>query len=123
MKITIHGNTISKKNSKQIVPTSDGKHRVISSANYQQWAKDAMWQLKQYQPQVWRYPVKVRMTFYRENKRRADYNNLGQGPLDCLVAAGILADDDMAHVLPEYMPWQVDKAAPRVEIEIEEAGQ
>ena len=118
MKIIINGQTISKKNSKRIVPTQNGKSRVISSAPYLQWAEAAKWQLAGYQPRPWRYPVRVRFTFYRQNAHRFDYNNLSQGPLDLLVEAGILADDDMTHVTPEFAGWQVDKIYPRVEIEI-----
>lgn len=103
--------------------TDSGKPRLISSKQYRQWATAALWQLKTH-PAVgrqWKYPLTVYFKFYRKTRRRWDYNNLSQGPLDLLTEAGIIEDDDMNHVIPNFSGgWEVDKKNPRVEMYLEE---
>lgn len=60
------------------------------------------------------------LPFYRATRRKFDHLNIAQGPLDLMVEAGILADDDMIHVLPGCFEWSVDKDNPRVEVVISE---
>jgi len=123
MLIIIEGEVYSKKNSKQIVGNS-GKPRLISSKQYLQRAEGALWQLKVH-PAVgrqWKYPLTAYFKFFRKTKRRFDYNNLSQGPLDLLAEAGIIKDDDMNHIIPNFSAgWIVDKQNPRVEIYLEES--
>lgn len=122
MLIVIEGEVYSKKNSRQFVGTK-GKPRLLPSKQYRQWADDVLWQLKVH-PAVgrrWKYPLTAYFKFYRKTKRRFDYNNLSQGPLDLLVDAGIIEDDSMNHIIPNFSAgWAIDKKNPRVEIFLEE---
>lgn len=119
--ITIPGNTMSLKNSKRII-MAGGRPRLLSSQPYEAWANHAGWELKASGliDHKWRYPVTIHFHFVRATKQKFDYINLAQGPLDLLVQAGILKDDDMTHVIPGRFTWAVDKENPRCELTIEE---
>lgn len=119
--LTIPGQTISKKNSKRIV--SGGKKPIlISSEAYLEWAKAALWQLKGNEliGRNWQYPVFVAFHFVRKTKQPFDFNNLTQGVCDLLIEAGIIADDDMNHLIPCRFSWEVDRANPRCVVAISE---
>ena len=121
-RLIIPGETPSLKNSKRIVTTNNGRRRIIASERYEAWANAIRVRLGQCSlaGHPWSYPVQVDFHFYRTTRRRFDYINLAQGPLDLMVEAGILADDDMMHVVPGCFEWSVDKDNPRVEIVISE---
>lgn len=122
--VTIPGQTISLKNSKQIVVTGKGKRRIIASEAYQSYANAALWQLKTNElvGYKWRYPLLLSFHFVRKGKHLFDYNNLTQGVCDLLVQAGIIAADDMNHVIPAGFSWEVDKVNPRCVVTIQEQG-
>jgi len=115
--ITIRGSTPSQKNSKQIfINRATGKPFITSSVKVKAWQQDALWQLKGVKPIV-DYPVCLTMTFYYDSKRRHDLDNSSSGVLDILVKAGILVDDDVAHVDQlELVFGGYDKTNARVEI-------
>ena len=119
--ITIQGSTPSLKNSKRIIHINR-RPRIIPSTFFEAWAQRAIWDLKvsDLVGHDWAYPVKVSFHFYRRDRRKFDYINLAQGPLDLLVSAGILVDDDMKHVIPGDFSWEVDKTNPRCDLKIEE---
>lgn len=100
-RLTLPSETPSLKNSKQIV-TAGRFPKLVPSKFYRQWAKPILKRLKRCElvGHQWAYPVTIDFHFYRASRRRFDYINLAQGPLDLLVEAGILADDDMACVIP-----------------------
>lgn len=122
--LTIPGETPSLKNSKQVIQVK-GKPRLIPSKAYQDWAKGLILELKRCElaGQEWNYPIKVDFHFYRSTYRRFDFINLAQGPLDLMVEAGILTDDDMCHVIPGEWGWSVDKGNPRAVLTIHDGGQ
>jgi Holliday junction resolvase RusA-like endonuclease len=122
VKLTILGQTPSKKNSKRIV-RSGGRTFLISSKQCLDWEKSAEIQiLNQLQNDTSQitmsYPLNVKMFFYRESKRRWDYNNIGQAVLDILVKMKLLIDDDAEHCVPVYEGYEIDKENPRVEVTI-----
>ena len=86
-RLILPGETPSLKNSKRIVVAGDGKRRIIASATYKTWAKAIIGQLKRCQlvGHAWRYPVRIDFHFYRTTRRKFDYINLAQGPLDLMV--------------------------------------
>ena len=138
-KLIIPGNVPSLKNSKQLavlgtLPGRNGQPykawlnrllkqiKIVPSKNYQQYKRRTLPLLKSCNlvGHKWQYPVMVHFHFYRATRRKFDHLNIAQGPLDLMVEAGILADDDMIHVLPGCFEWSVDKDNPRVEIIISE---
>lgn len=119
--LTIPGETPSLKNSKRIVWA--GRYpKLVPSKFYLDWFEESHWRLKGSEliGERWQYPVTIDFIFYRRTRSRFDFVNLAQGPLDLLVEAGILDDDDMRHVIPGRMTWEVDKGNPRVEMVIRE---
>lgn len=64
--------------------------------------------------------VHLNIHFVESNHRR-DYDNIMTGQkfiLDALQQAGVIEDDDQAHVLPSRFSFSVDPDYPRVEVEI-----
>lgn len=119
MRIVIHGQVRPKKNSKQIVYNPRTKRRfVVSSATYNKWHKDALWQLKGI-GHVEGYPIAIDMVFYAESKRKFDLDNLSASILDTLQDANIIEDDDCYHIGKVTLRFGgVDKHNPRAEITI-----
>jgi crossover junction endodeoxyribonuclease RusA len=65
---------------------------------------------------------KVTVVWFTPDRRRRDPDSLGpflKAALDGLVAAGVLADDCVPHVVETSMRIEVDRDAPRIEIEIQ----
>lgn len=121
--IVIFGELYSSKNSKRIVRFGD-KMALISSKAYLSSVKPIEQQLV-----LNRYkwlkeienvpkPLKIAFKIYRRTHRRADYTNLLQGLADLMVKCGWLIDDNMDEFLPVFIPYEVDKNNPRVEISI-----
>ena len=131
MKIIIPGNTIVKKNSQRIIKfRRKGARRltraIAPSLAYEKWEESALASLLSNR-QVWQgtYPVELKLFYYRENARKFDLSNLGEGVQDVLVKAGVLIDDSMKYVVQvidkrgKYYGWDIDKENPRVEIKIQ----
>lgn len=125
VKIVILGNTASLKNSKQVFAKAD---RVIFTASktYKEWKGPAEAELRSTYARLigreWKYPLRVDFFFARRDRRKFDYINIAQAPLDLLVEVGILRDDDMTSVIPGEWSHTVDKENPRVELIIHELG-
>ncbi len=61
------------------------------------------------------------MVFYYQTKHRKDIDNSTTTILDCMKEAGIIEDDDVAHVNELYSFFGgYDKEDPRVEILLED---
>jgi len=70
-------------------------------------------------------PVILRYTFYEADKRRDKDNVAGYAmklTQDALVKAGYLNGDGWADIANFSFSWMVDKARPRIEVEILEFG-
>lgn len=113
----IHGNTPSKKNSKQII-YKNGKPLIISSNNHATWHKDALKQI------VWgNQPLtttkEIQLFFYGKDKRKFDISNKAESILDLLVDRGVLEDDNYSVVPRLVLQYQgIDTLNPRCEIHI-----
>lgn len=59
----------------------------------------------------------LRITFYFADRRRHDADNYCKFLLDGLVSAGVIADDDFAHVA-YFVRGGVDKNNPRTVVEV-----
>lgn len=120
MRLVISGEVPSLKNSKQIfVNKRTGKPFITSSQNSKKWQAEAKRQLQEQFAgyKVSGYPISIAFTFYLGAKRRKDLDNLLSGCLDAMVHAGVLEDDDVAHVDNIDISFGgYDKEAPRVEI-------
>lgn len=103
-------NVASKKNSKQWV----GK-RLISSKTVRNYEK-AMSLVFEENKQRWLQEIKdktppyyVVFYFYRDSRRKADFVNICQLPLDMFQEYGYIEDDDTKHLIPIYGGEEVVK--------------
>ena len=121
--ITIIGELYSSKNSKRIVKFGD-RMALISSKAYMSSVKPIEQQLM-----LNRYkwlkeienrpkPLKIEFKIYRKTHRRFDYVNIIQGLQDLMVKCRWLEDDNADEILPVFIPYEVDKNNPRVEISV-----
>lgn len=75
-------------------------------------------------PKVYKYPIRLKITWYEPNMRR-DVDNItfaSKFIMDALVEAEIITDDSQKYVRCIYNEVEVDKANPRIEIEIIEGS-
>ena len=116
MRIVIHGETPSKKNSR--VNTRSG--RSFPSRRYMEWHDCAVAQVLSqgagHVPRGGR--VSVTMTFWHGDRRRRDSDNQCSSVLDMLVDAGVLPDDSWAVVPEKHIYDRHEAGKARVEIEI-----
>ena len=121
MKITIHGDTPSKKNSR-IILCRGGKPVNIPSKHYREWHKDALWQLRE--QKVFSCPykeIRAEIEIFPKTKRKADLTNKAESVMDLLVDAEVLEDDNWYIVKEVRIVFGgVDKDNPRAEFELKE---
>lgn len=55
------------------------------------------------------FPIKLHMYFVRDSKRKFDYVNACQLPLDLLVKANLLPDDNADYIIPVFESYHIDK--------------
>ena len=119
MKIIIPLNPVTKKNHGQIIMLK-GRPIMLPSKPYVEYEKKC----KQYMPKLDKpidYPIKLKVTYYMETKRKCDLTNLLQASCDILVKYGVLEDDNYTIVASmDGSKVFYDKENPRCEIEIEE---
>lgn len=120
-KLTVYGETPSKKNSK--VYTRGG--RFIPSAAHREWHQGALIDLAVQKkrmgadrPEQIDRPVSVRMTFYHGNNVRRDSDNQASSIMDLLQDARILKDDCWQIVREITIINRFDKGHARCEIVI-----
>ena len=121
IKLTVYGETPSKKNSK--VFTKGG--RFIPSAAHRDWYQGALIdlavQLKKMGPErpvKIDTPVAICLTFYHGNNVRRDCDNQTSSILDLLQDAQVLADDCWQIVREITVRNKADKGHARCEIDI-----
>ena len=124
--IVLIGDTISKKNSPQIVYPKQKEESnkkpypfIIPSNAYKKWHKKNVDYLNGKHYLIdWNYPIQLSIQFFRASKRSFDYNNMGQGVQDVLVDVGIVRDDSINDLVPVFLPARIDRENPRCEITI-----
>lgn len=120
----IPGDVMSKKNSKQMVTLKDGRKFLISSKyvkNYEDSTKHYWKNLRNRflaEIQNKEKPYNIEFHFVFSSKRKRDYCNMIQLPLDLMQEHEWLEDDDMDTVLPIYKPYSVDRFNPGLYIKI-----
>lgn len=117
--MTIYGNPKTKKNSSQIILNRNtGRPMLIPSKAYKQYEKDCGMQLKGKGMKI-DYPVNLKATYYRKDRRKVDLSNLHEALQDILVKYGVLADDNFTIVVAhDGSRVEIDKENPRTEVEI-----
>ncbi len=55
------------------------------------------------------FPIKVGFYFIRDSKRKFDFINAAQLPCDLMVKHGWIEDDDMSHLIPVFLGYEVNK--------------
>lgn len=63
-------------------------------------------------------PYKIGFYFIRDSKRKFDYINAAQLPLDLMQDYDWIDDDDVDNVIPVFLGYEVDKNNAGVRIEI-----
>lgn len=121
IRIVIHGEPRTKKNSSRIVKV--GKFsKLIPSKAYCDYEKDFIWQCKLLKAHILNidYKCNIKCVYYMKTKRKVDLTNLLGGTMDCLVSAGVIKDDNCNIAYSHNGSYvDYDKNNPRVEIEIE----
>lgn len=115
--LTITGDTVSKKNSKQLIHVR-GRTLIISSKAYKKWHDRAISQLSAKQAVAGQISG-VELIFYPSTKRKFDLSNHTESIMDLLVDAGVIEDDNYS-IVPELIIkfGGQDKENPRCEITI-----
>ena len=120
-KITILGQTPSKKNSR--INTRSG--RSFPSKRYSEWHKSASEQLEALNPIRDRGDsdkVTINYMFYVQDLRRRDVSNMIESINDLFVDLGIVEDDDWKHVRIGFGDAELDRKNTRAEITIKPNG-
>lgn len=119
MRFTIPVAPVTKKNSQRII-YAGGRPRIIPSAKYKQYEKDAGAFIPFVNEPI-RTPVNVRAVFYMPTRRRVDLVNLQEALLDVLTLYGVIEDDNSRIVASmDGSRVDYDNANPRTEVFIEE---
>jgi Holliday junction resolvase RusA-like endonuclease len=61
-------------------------------------------------------PLKVGFYFIRNSKRKFDYVNVAQLPLDLMQEYGWIEDDCMNEIIPYFLGYEIDKNNPGLKI-------
>lgn len=117
--IFISGNVPSSKNSKQWT----GKMLINSKTvrNYIKNHCDEWWKNTEKFKEMIKgkeKPYRIGFYFIRDSKRKFDYINAAQLPLDLMQDYDWIDDDDVNNVIPVFLGYEVDKKNPGVRIEI-----
>ncbi|AKC96132.1 crossover junction endodeoxyribonuclease RusA [Sneathia vaginalis] len=110
--IYIRGNVPSSKNSKQWT----GK-TLIMSETVRKYNKNYGYQyddpenIKKFKKMIEHEikPLKIGFYFIRDSRRKFDYVNIAQYPLDMMVKNGWIDDDNAEEVIPIFLGYKVDK--------------
>lgn len=122
--ITIYGELHSSKNGKSIINIK-GKPMLISKKVVRDSEKGLLAQmiLNRYkfisETKNLSKPLKIVFKIYRQTKRRFDYINIVQQFQDCMVKSGWIPDDNANEMIPVFLPYEVDKKNPRVEVSVQ----
>lgn len=127
MKIKIDGNIPSLKNSKQIFFNKrTGKSFITASSTVKKYldSKGYQWEdkntVKAFKDRLegLEKPYKIGFYFIRDSKRKFDYINALQLPLDLMTANGWIDDDNCDEIIPVILGYEVDKTNAGVIIEV-----
>lgn len=121
LNLTIYGQPRSKKNSMQAI-CKNGKPRLIQSALYLKYEREALRQLLRWGNYQFDSPVRVVCKYWVQDRRKRDLINLLAATHDILEKAAIIKDDSLIKRVDGSEIVGVDKLNPRVEVRIEVMG-
>jgi len=118
-KIFIPVNVASSKNSKQwtgkfLVSSKTTQSYTKATSDFYSIYKHQFKEMVKDQPK----PYKIGFYFIRDSKRRFDFVNVAQCPLDMMVKHGWIDDDNADEVIPVFLGYDVDKQKAGLEITI-----
>lgn len=118
-KIFIKGNVPSSKNSKRwtgITLINSETVMKYKENSYIDWWKNA----KKFQKMIKgkEKPYKIGFYFIRNSRRKFDYVNVAQLPLDLMQEYKWIENDNMENVIPIFLGYEVDKKNPGIIIEV-----
>lgn len=121
MRITLHGQPVTKKNSKRIIDTG-GRKILLPSKAFLDYQENCLWQITGRHVGKIHGPVNVEYVYHMGNERSADLDNLVVGTNDILTAGKVLQDDGRQFIRGIKASFgETDRDRPRVEITITEA--
>lgn len=116
MKLTLYGDTPSKKNSKSLV-FRGGRTFIFSGKNYQSWHKAQVKELAGVESI--KGSVVADVVIYSGTARKGDLTNKAESVMDLLVDCGIIEDDNWCIVPEVRLKYGgIDRQNPRAEITI-----
>ncbi len=95
---------------------------MVPSSQFSTWKEECFWKLKKQIPKgfkMYEPSFEQQLTYYVQvflANKRPDASNYDKGLKDVLTQAGIWKDDKWC--LPRFEEVEIDKANPRIEIEI-----
>ena len=122
-KIYISGNVPSSKNSKmwtgRMLISSKTVRKYIAATEY-----DWMANKSKFLTMIdgLEKPYKIHFKFIRDSKRRFDYINALQCPLDLMVKNGYLEDDNADNVIPVIEPYEYKKGEGGLILSVKKEG-
>lgn len=119
IKLVIHGNPATKKNSMQICQNKrTGATFIAPSKAFERYKKVFLRQVKKPKEPI-NEAVNVKAVYYRKTRHRVDLSNLINATHDLLVDSGVLLDDNCRIIKSvDGSEVRFDKDDPRVEITI-----
>ena len=118
---TLKGAPRTKKNHQQILKNRSGRPFVAPSKEFLVYQEQCLWQIRTPQRSI-SEAANVKAVYYMPDRRR-DRDNIAAGRKfvqDALVRCKVLQNDGWKEIIGFSDDWAVDKARPRVEIEIVE---
>lgn len=117
--IFIPGNVSSSKNSKQwtgkfLIKSKVARAYEKNAAIFYNMHRGLFFKLIQGKEK----PYRISMRFVRDSKRRFDYINAAQLPLDMMVKAGWIEDDNADEIIPIFENYSYNKNDPGLYIKV-----
>ena len=110
--IYIRGNVPSSKNSKQwtgrTLIMSETVRKYNKNYGYQYFDPENIKKFKKMTEHEIK-PLKIGFYFIRDSRRKFDYVNIAQYPLDLMVKHGWIDDDNCNEIIPVFLGYRVDK--------------
>ena len=121
MFLFLHGQPVTKKNSRRIYDSGTGKKIVLPSKAFADYMEACLWQIPGAYRRKITGPVRIEYRYFMRDEKSSDLDNLIVGTNDILVAGEIIPDDGRKYIREIKASFgETDKKDPRVEIFIME---